>query len=89
MDKDIRDDLEKGFKIGKHSIEGDPTSEWINPKLITWKDEIKTEFNGCHIPYDKHSDATGVLKVASVYQQGSNYYLQVFLKECKYQERDI
>ena len=33
--------------------------------------------------------ATGVLKVGSVYQQGSNCHLQVFLKECKYKEKDV
>ena len=33
--------------------------------------------------------ATGVLKVGSVYRQGGNYHLQVFLKECKYKERDM
>ena len=76
-------------ELVNHSIEGDPTSEWINPKLITWKDDIKTRFNGRGIPYDKYCDATGVLKIGSVYKQGSTHYLQVFLKECKYQERDM
>ena len=32
---------------------------------------------------------TGVLKISSVYRQGSNYHLQVFLKECKYRKRDV
>ena len=32
--------------------------------------------------------ASGVLKVGSVYRKGSNYHLQVFLKECKYTKRD-
>jgi len=32
--------------------------------------------------------AIGVLKKGSVYCQGTNYHLQVFLKECKYKERD-
>ena len=62
---------------------------YINPKLITWNDEIKTRFNGWEDPYSKYVDATGVLKIASVYQQGSNYHLQVFLKEFKYRERDV
>ncbi|WP_215897620.1 hypothetical protein, partial [Acinetobacter baumannii] len=30
-----------------HSLEGDPTSSWINPKLISWKEDIKTKFNDC------------------------------------------
>ena len=59
--------------------------KFINPKLITWEGEIKTRFRGestgpCY--------ATGVLKVGSVYNQGSNYHLQVFLKECKTKARD-
>ena len=72
-----------------HSLEGDPTAEWINPKLITWEDVIKTKFNGRGVPYNKYCDTTGVLKIGSVYRQGQNYYLQVFLKECKYTERDV
>jgi len=76
-------------ELVSHSLEGDLTSEWINPKLITWKEDIKTRFNGWGIPYNKYCDATGVLKIGSVYKQGSNHYLQVFLKECKYQERDM
>ena len=72
-----------------YGLEGDPKSDWINPKLITWKDDIKTKFNGWGVPYDKYCDATGVLKIGSVYKQGSNYYLQVFLKECRYTERDV
>ena len=32
---------------------------------------------------------TGILKIGSVYQKGLNYHLQVFLKKCKYTERDI
>ena len=79
----------KVSELVNHSIEGDPTSNWINPKLITWKEEIKTRFNGWDIPYDKYCDATGVLKIGSVYKKGSNYYLQVFLKECRYKERDV
>jgi len=31
---------------------------------------------------------TGILKIGSVYRQGLNHNLQVFLKECKYKERD-
>lgn len=59
--------------------------KYINPKLITWEGEIKTRFRGestgpCY--------ATGILKIGSVYNQGSNYHLQVFLKECKTKARD-
>ena len=67
------------------------SGKYVNPKLITWDGEIRTGFRGTSPePEDIRSCyATGVLKVGSVYQQGSNYHLQVFLKECKYRERDV
>ena len=79
-----------GFEMGG-TLSGSPLNneKYINPKLITWDEVIKTKFYGsCGVPYDKHCYATGVLKIGSVYKQGSNYYLQVFLKECKYRERE-
>ena len=63
------------------------SGEYVNPKLITWDNDIKTRFDW-GVPYGKMCDATGVLKIGSVYQQGLNYYLQVFLKECKYTDRE-
>ena len=56
--------------------------KYINPKLITWDGEIRTGFHGTSPePEDIRSCyATGVLKIGNVYRQGSNYYLQVFLK---------
>ena len=71
-----------------HSLHGDPTSEWINPRLMTWEEDIKTRFGG-DIPYDTYCDAKGVLRIGSVYKKGHNYYLQVFLKECRYTKREI
>ena len=67
-------------------------NKYINPKLITWDGEIRTRFKGSS--WSKPEDigachATGVLKIGSVYRQGSNYHLQVFLKECKWKERDV
>ena len=66
------------------------SGQYVNPKLITWYGEIRTGFRGTSLkPEDIGSCyATGVLKIWSVYRQGSNYHLQVFLKECKYRERD-
>jgi hypothetical protein len=66
--------------------------KYINAKLITWDGEIKTRFRGSD--WSKPEDigachATGILKIASVYRKGSNYHLQVFLKECKYEKRDV
>ena len=66
---------------------------WLNAKLITWDGEIRTRFirNNSLVRLEGIGSckATGVLKVSSVYQQGSNCHLQVFLKECKYKERDV
>ena len=67
------------------------TTVSVNPKLITWDGEIRTGFRGTsRDPRDIRSCyATGVLKIGSVYQRVSNYHLQVFLKECKYREREV
>ena len=75
------------------SLEGKPLSneKYINPKLITWDGEIKTRFRGNYPGFIEDIGAcyaSGVLKVGSVYRQGLNYHLQVFLKECKYTKRD-
>ena len=61
--------------------------KYVNSKLKTWKDKITTHFYGKSIPYDVYCDATAVLKIGSVYNQGRNYYPQVFVEECKFQER--
>ena len=76
------------------SLTGEPLSneKYINPKLITWDDEIRTRFRGNYPGFIEKIGAcyaTGVLKIGSVYRQGSNHHLQVFLKECKYRRRDI
>ena len=78
--------------LGK-KLEGKPLSndKYINPKLISWDGEIRTIFKGnqWEKPINIRSCfATGVLKIGSVYRKGSNYHLQVFLKECKYTKRD-
>ena len=67
------------------------SGKYVNPKLITWDGEIRTGFRGTSPePEDIGSCyATGVLKIRSVYRHGSNYPLQVFLKECRYRERDV
>ena len=74
-------------------LTGEPLSseKYVNPKLITWDSRIRTAFRGSSPePRDIGSClATGVLKIGSLYRQGSGYHLQVFLKECKYRERDV
>ena len=74
-------------------LEGEPLNngKYINPKLITWDGEIRTRFKGNNFTFRRcigSCFATGILKIASVYRQGSNYHFQVFLKECKYKNRD-
>ena len=77
----------------KKSLDGKPLNndKYVNPKLITWDGEIRTDFRGTSLePEDIGSCyATGVLKIGNVYRQGSNYHLQIFFKECKYRERDV
>ena len=60
--------------------------KYINAKLKTWKDQITTNFHGQIIPHGMYCNATAVLKIGSVYNQGRNYYPQVFVEECKFQE---
>ena len=52
-------------------------------KLNVWEDKIRTSFHGKDIPYNQYWKATAVLKVKSVYKQGSNYYPQVYVEEAK------
>ena len=83
-----------GFELGG-TLTGEPLSngKYVNPKLIFWNGENRTRFREGE--YARYIDeipachATGVLKIGSVYRQGSNYHLQVFLKECKYRKRDV
>ena len=74
------------------NLMGNPLCDfWLNAKLITWDSQIRTGFQGtCPNPEDiGFCNATGILKIGSVYRQGSNCHLQVFLKECRYRERDV
>ena len=68
-------------------LTGEPLSsgEYVNAKLITWDGEIRTGFRGT----SREPEDIGILKIGSMYRQGSNYRLQVFLKEVKYRERDV
>ena len=57
---------------------------YVNDKLKTWKERIKTNFHGQDVPYNMHCNATAVLKIDSVNKQGKNYHPQVYVEECKY-----
>ena len=60
---------------------------YINPKLNMYGDKIAVKYHdGKEVPYDKHCEATGLLRIASVYNRGINYWPQVYLDECKYEE---
>ena len=51
---------------------------YVHGKLKTWKERIKTNFNGQDVLYDMHYNATAVLKIDSVYKQGKNYHPQAY-----------
>ena len=61
--------------------------KYINPKLNMYGDKIAVKYHdGKEVPYDKHCEVTGLLRISSVYNQGINYWPQVYLDECKYEE---
>ena len=61
---------------------------YVNGKLKTWKERIKTNFHGQDVPYNMHCNATAVLKIDSVYKQAKNYHPQVYVEECKYTDAE-
>ena len=56
---------------------------YVDAKLKTWKEHIKTNFFCQDVPHDMQCNATDVLKIDSVYKQGNNYHTQVYVEECK------
>ena len=63
-------------------------SKYVQGKLKTWKERIKTNFHGQDVPYDMYCDATTVLKIDSAYKQGKNYHPQIYVEECKYNDAE-
>ena len=61
---------------------------YVNDKLKTLKECIKTNFHCQDVPYDMHCNATAVLRIDSVYKQGKNYHHQVYVEECKYTDAE-
>ena len=51
---------------------------YVNGKLKTQKERIKTSFYGQDVPYNMHCNVMAVLKIDSVYKHGKNYHPQVF-----------
>ena len=73
-------------KMAAEPINGE--GRYVNGKLKTWKERIKTNFHGQDVPYNMHCNATAVLKIDSVYKQGKNYHPQVYVEECKYTDAE-
>ena len=61
---------------------------YVNGKLKTWKERIKTNFHGQDVPYNMHCNASAVLKIDSVYKQGKNYHPQVYVEDCRYTDAE-
>ena len=45
---------------------------FINPKLLHWNDEIKTNFHGKKVPFSKSSIVTCILKLGNIYKWGDS-----------------
>ena len=76
--KKIWNEVEPYLKKNDHRI------RYVNGKLITWKERIKTNFHGQDVPYDMYCNATAMLKIDSVYKKDKNYHPQVYVEEFKY-----
>ena len=75
-------------------LEGEPLSNerYVNPKLIAWGLEIRTKFKGNYLGFIEEIGAcyaTGILKIASVYRQGSNHHLQIFWRNVSIPKREM
>ena len=67
-------------KLAREPIKGNN----VRGKLKTWKKDIKTNFHHQTVPCDVHCNATAVLKIDSVYEQGKNYHPRTYIEECIY-----
>ena len=72
---------ELGYTLTVESIKNDC---YLNAKLRYFNDRILTKFHGGAIPYDMICQTYSVLSINSVYNQGKNYYPQVYVEESKY-----
>ena len=59
-------------------------ARYVNGKLKTWKERIRTNFHGQDVLYDMLCNATAVLKIDSVFKQDKNCQPQVYIEDCKY-----
>ena len=61
----------------------------METKTKSHDDEV-TDFYGKRIPkVDSNYNCLAVISLDSALKKDDNYYLQVFLKECKYIERKV
>ena len=53
----------------------DPVNKdrYVNGKLKTWKEKITTNFHGKSVPHEERCEATAILKIESVYNQGKTF----------------
>ena len=61
---------------------------YVNGKLKTWKERIKTNFFGQDVPHNMHCSAMSLLNIDSVHKRGQNYHSQVYVEECKYTDAE-
>ena len=73
-------------KLATEPMKGE--GKYVHGKLKTWKERIKTNFHGQVVPHDMYCNAMAVLKIDSVYKQGKNYLLLVYVEECKYTDAE-
>ena len=73
-------------KLATKPIKGE--GKYVHGKLKTWKELIKTNFNGQDVACDMYCNVTAVLKIDFVYKQGKSYHPQVYVEECKYTDAE-
>ena len=61
----------------------DPVNKdrYVNGKLKTRKEKITTNFHGKSVPHEQRCEATAILKIESVDNQGKKFYPQAYLEE--------
>ena len=79
----------------KNSIQKEFDSEplcnekYLKVKIKTYNGKINTNFHNCKIPEEgSQCICLSVILIDSVFRTSNNYYLQVFLEECKHRKKD-
>ena len=75
-------ELLNGIKLSSEPIYD---GQYIKTKVTTFTEVIKTLFDGKEIPKERVEYTCLVcISIDSVLKGGKNYYLQVYLEQCKY-----